>query len=95
MSIDYAARIVVGLPVSDIPLEEGVHDMYDIGLEYSHPYFDCGDEVSLGCVIVLSAPDYDYRVLPGNLAELTSYASEKFKRITGLEGKVYLTTHSS
>lgn len=89
MGIDYAAVIIVGLPYDDIPNVDDYLD-YDKDLLYDcPPYFD-----AYGCGIVglYYKQSYDYK--PKELEyvqEEVEALKQKFKYITGLEAKIWLS----
>lgn len=89
MGIDYSAVIVVGLWSEDLP-----KDFDEIeNIECIQPYYDAPTEHSLWGIVIEYSEDYNATEI--NLDVLShpiKIAKENFKRITGLDAKVYLST---
>lgn len=90
MGIEYSAMIIVGLHVDDLSDHERFEEFLDGELDRAPPYYDGGDAAICG-ICVANTPDYAAKEVPDGLESLITKAKEDFKRITGLEGKVYLT----
>ena len=89
MGIDYSAAIVVGRPHSDFDeLDDGLIDDGELGA--FPPYFDAPYYECLIGVSVCSTWDYTWKEFDYNQTNIDT-AKEKFKRLTGLDAKVYIT----
>lgn len=97
MGIDVGASIVAGLPKKDlehlVAEDQDFDDWYDReGLDRISPYYDAGDHDCIFGVCVVNV-DYTYMEL-GEKEEFSKdvkNAFEKFKEITGMDGKLYLS----
>lgn len=93
MGIDYSAAIVVGAAWEDVDgnSQEDIQELVDNGdLQDFPPRFDGYREGLFGLYIV-NSPDYGYCEM--EYATLfIEVAKQKFKELTGMGGKVYLTT---
>lgn len=92
MSIDYSARIVVGLRSKDLGLK--YDQIEELGLSITSPYFDAPLSDSL-VGIVLDSGDYDFCEI--DLSEITEFAEQAkitFFEKTGLVPTVFLSTRS-
>jgi len=92
MGVEYRAAIVVGLPYNDF--SEDKHQLFeDETLEMFGPYFDAGWDDSLFGFSLVQSGDYSATefVMSLELANKLATISAKFKDITGLEAKTYLT----
>ena len=90
MGIEYAAAIIVGLPVEDFPGMDNFYDwMEDNGLERCPPSYDA-DHGIVGLFYKRST-DYGYDALSWDQSKLEQL-KEDFKEITGMEARVYLST---
>lgn len=94
MSVDYSAKIVVGLRRQDFPDQTDLADWIDEGdLEVCPPCYDGGGRKNAVVGLeYLSCSTY------GNVAfdwnqKLVDDLKTEFKEITGLGAKVYLSTH--
>lgn len=103
MSAYYKAKIVVGLPVRELlgGIGKDMEWVHEGGLEELHPdlrifttYYDGGDDQNnIAGLEVASTEDYSNAEI--SLFELDKQAAaklHKFNMVTGLKGRVYLTT---
>lgn len=91
MGIDVGCALVVGLPFYDV-VESGdeYYEKYDFTLSRVSPLYDCpSDECLLG--VPVAREDYTYREIKGDILQLVEDAKEKFKQITGKDGKLYVS----
>lgn len=89
MGIDYSAVIVVGLWSEDLP-----KDFDEVeNIECIQPYYDAPTEHSLWGIVIENSEDYNATEINLDVLELPiKEAKQSFKRITGLDAKVYLST---
>lgn len=96
MSIDYRAVLVIGLPRDELRewedrIEEEDEE-WDSYLDGFSPYYDSGS-LLLG-IDVATTYDYSIKELDEELLTVGILAAKReFEEITGLEGKLFLTTH--
>jgi hypothetical protein len=84
MSIQYSAKIMVGLPRDEIENEDVIDDLVQAA-----PYYDGGDEAIVGICVVNSGC---YQAKEFTLDQATIDAAKaNFKEQTGQDGKLYLT----
>ena len=99
MGVEYAARLVVGLPHGElVEYFESLEDEYDWekNLECVSPYFDADWSDSLFAVVVESCPDYwRSEVDEDSLQSKINVAHQVFKDVTGKSGRLYLSTYGS
>jgi len=92
MSVEYNAAIVVGAAWEDINEDaiDNIDELVESGdLHDFPPYYDGCREGLFGLYIV-NSPDYGYCDMEYT-AEDVEAAKQRFKELTGIEGKVYLT----
>jgi hypothetical protein len=89
MGIDYSAVIVVGLWSEYLP-----KDFDEVeNIECIQPYYDAPTEHSLWGIVIENSEDYNATEINLDVLELPiKVAKENFKRITGLDAKIYLST---
>lgn len=96
MGVDYNAAIVVGAAWEDVDgnSQEDIQELVENGdLHDFPPYYDGYREGLFGLYIV-NSPDYSYCEMEYT-AEDVEVAKQKFKELTGVDGKVYLTVIGS
>lgn len=97
MSVEYSARLVVGLPYGE--LKEWFNFLddfwdYEEHLDQVSPYFDADKEDCLYGVVVKKCNDYSYsEVDEKSFPNDVQRAHKKFKDVTGKEGKLYLSAY--
>lgn len=92
MGIDTQAVIIVGLPRGELKQVEDLEDLIDDAmLEVAPRYYD-GDasEATIVGIVFKESHTYGAVVLEWSESQILSM-KEEFKKITNLEGKVYLT----
>lgn len=89
MSISYDAVLVFGLPYSEIENAEELTD--DSILDLIWPYYDASPIYCLAGITVLKSDLYDLVDIP-SISKEVEIAAIKFKEITGLDGKLYLSS---
>ena len=108
MGIDTGCMLIVGLPAEELEAgvtgelkekleKEGFYDAFSedggIGLESASPFFDAGyDDRIWGIGLAAGswvAKEIDIAALPQQVAE----ARAKFKKLTGLEGRLFISAH--
>lgn len=93
MGITYSAAIVVGLPIDEMEHGEGGYWDDEGILEHIPNYYDSQEGI-VG-VYVASSGDYSFREIDTDIDVALSNAKEEFKRITGKNGKAYITCRGS
>ncbi len=96
MGVDYNAAIVVGADWRDIDEQDvdNIDELVENGdLHDFPPYYDGYQEGLFGLYIV-NSPDYSYCEVEFTAQDVEG-AKQKFKELTGMEGKVYLTVIGS
>lgn len=96
MSVEYNAAIVVGAAWEDVDgnSQEDIQELVESGdLHDFPPYFD-GYRDGLFGLYIVNAPDYSYCETEYAEQDIDA-AKQKFKELTGMEGKVYLTVIGS
>jgi len=96
MSVEYNAAIVVGADWRDINEEdaEKIDDLICCGDLHDFPPFYDGCREGLFGLYIVNSPDYSYCEVEYTVQDIDA-AKQKFKELTGMEGKVYLTTIGS
>lgn len=108
MGIDTGCMLILGLPAEELEAgvsdelkqkvkDEGFYETFSedegIGLESASPFFDAGyDERIWGIGLAAEfwgAKEIDIAALPQQVAE----AQAKFKALTGLEGRLFISAH--
>lgn len=94
MGIEYNAQVFVGLPRSDFDEDQLENWLEKETLVLCPAVYDGGgDDDTLVGFCAISSPDYGAREIDLTAASKTaSEHLEKFKAITGMDGKVWLTT---
>lgn len=94
MSIDYKAKLLVGLPYNELESLIGEGDIWEtigkLGLDYASPYYDADHDEWVVGVKVASTSDYQWTTV--DVSEHKK-AADEFTRITGLVGKLILSPH--
>jgi hypothetical protein len=92
MGVSYCAVIVVGLPTEEVDFDQEVAE--DCGLDSFSPSYDAPWEDCLVGVPVVQTHDYNYKsIKPNDLRTNIEKAEIKFKKATGLDARVFLTTY--
>lgn len=99
MSINYSAKILVGLPFKEVfdsidefyNFDYGKHKCTDF--EVAFPYYDADYEDCLVGISLVSTSMYQYKEIANTIT--TECVRKLFKELTGKEAKVYLTVHGS
>lgn len=91
MGISYSAAMVVGLQKEELKDHENFDDFMDGDLDAWPPYYDGGSDAILG-VPVAQSDDYSASEVTGSVDAKISAAKEAFKEMTGMDGKVWITT---
>ena len=94
MGIDIACSLMVGLPFLEVAEDGGEWwDKHEGELSRYSVWYDCPDKACLLGIGVLEPQDYSYEEVTNvnSLLAQVEKAKEKFKDLTGLEGKVYIT----
>ncbi len=92
MGIDTGSALVVGLPFFDVV--EGVDEFYqkhELNLSIVYPWYDCDYE---NCLIgvMLHGKDFEYdEIDETTLMQNITTAQHKFKKLTGKDGKLYVS----
>ena len=87
MGQSYSAKIIVGLHRSEMgDVEEDVLE----GMDHCPPYYDGGDEAIIGYEVQGSG-NYSAVELRFDLTQINNLL-DQFRRETGLNGKVWLST---
>lgn len=89
MGVEYAAAIVVGLPVSEF---EDHDQIEQFGFEVVAPYYD-GDAAGIAGIVTHCTSSYSRAKLDvGSIAVAIDEAKKEFKEATGKDATVYLST---
>lgn len=89
MGMYYKAKLIVGLPKEEIESED--EDMVD-DLDRACGYYDCGEDSMIVGVEVESTGDYQAKEIRLD-TEKVAAAEAKFRKLTGQDGKLYLSPH--
>lgn len=99
MGIDTSACLIWGVEANELEYDEEVwDDLYEyvegMGLDRASPYYDSDIYeniigIPLGYACTYGAREIDAEGLP----EAISNAASRFKELTGLEGRLYLSPH--
>lgn len=95
MSIDVGAVLIFGLHYDLIPKDAPYleNDPEDYGLQYTSPYYDsCPNKWVYG-ITISEVDGSSISLSTGVIEKGVEAAREKFKELTGLDGKLYLSTH--
>jgi hypothetical protein len=84
MGMSYSAALIVGLHRDQIEDEDVIDE-----LDMAAPYYDGGDEAIVG-LFVERTGDYQAKEITLDQAKVDA-AKAKFRDLTGLDGKLYLT----
>ena len=91
MGISYCAAIVVGLPTEEVEFEQEFAE--DNGLDTFSPQYDAAWEDCLVGIPVVQTRDYSWKpVYPNDLRSDIEKAEIKFKKTTGLDARIFVTT---
>lgn len=92
MGIDTGSALVVGLPFYDVvDSDDEFYDEYCSALSRISPWYDCdSDECLIG--IVLYGEDFAYQEInETTLMQKITSAQHQFKKLTGKDGKLYVS----
>jgi hypothetical protein len=89
MGMYYKAKLIVGLPKDEIESED--EDMVD-DLDRACGYYDCGEDSMIVGVEVESTGDYQAKAITLDMAKVQA-AEAEFRKLTGQDGKLYLSPH--
>lgn len=93
MGMECSAKLIVGLPVDEFEEFFGddiAGDCEEKGLTYASPYYDAPSHRWVIGVQVARSGDYDWNYVD---VDKHKEAHVKFTEITGLTGKLILSTH--
>jgi len=95
MSIDVGAVLIFGLHYDLIPKDAPYlhNDLYDHGLQYASPYYDSPTSDWVYGVRLCCVEEGSTIINAGKLGDAIARVEVKFKELTGLDGKLYLSTH--
>lgn len=95
MSVDTSAVLIFGLHHNLIPKDAPYlsDDPYDYGLQYASPYYDSPRNDWVYGVRLCGVEEGSTIINASKLVAAIGRAEVKFKELTGLEGKLYLSTH--
>ena len=93
MGVSYNAAIVVGAAWEDVDgnSQEDIQELVESGDLHDFPPFYDGYREGLFGLYIVNSPDYSYCEVEYAAQDIEA-AKQKFKELTGMEGKVYLTT---
>jgi hypothetical protein len=89
MGMYYKAKLIVGLPKDEIESDD--EDMVD-DLDRACSYYDCDEDSMIVGVEVESTGDYQAKEIRLDMAKVAA-AETEFRRLTGQDGKLYLSPH--
>lgn len=96
MSVEYAAKIVLGLPFGDLPEDKQEIDVEEHGMEYVSPYYDAPTKRSLVGFVIEESHPYSWAEMKEtyNLFKIHELA-QKFTEVFGVSPKLFLSTYGS
>lgn len=96
MCVYYNAAIVVGADWRDIDEDaiDNIDELVENGDLHDFPPFYDGYREGLFGLYIVNSPDYSYCEVEYAAQDIDA-AKQKFKELTGMEGKVYLTVIGS
>lgn len=96
MSVEYNAAIVVGAAWEYINEDavDNIDELVENGDLHDFPPFYDGYQEGLFGLYIVNSPDYSYCEVEYAAQDIDA-AKQKFKELTGMEGKVYLTVIGS
>lgn len=89
MGIYYKAKLIVGLPKDEIESDD--EEMVD-DLDRACGYYDCDEDSMIVGVEVESTVDYQAKEISMDAAKIDA-AKTEFRKLTGQDGKLYLSPH--
>lgn len=89
MGVDTRAVIVIGLPSGELPQQ--FSDVDEYGLESISPSYDAEIKYCIIGLPLYQTSDYHYKEISLDDIDKVSSLKTKFKKITGMDGKVYLS----
>jgi hypothetical protein len=89
MGMYYKAKLIVGLPQDEIETDD--EDALD-DMDRAHAYYDADSDSTIVGVEVEATSDYQAKEISIDLAKIDA-AKAEFRKITGQEGKLYLSPH--
>jgi hypothetical protein len=87
MGIEYSAVLIVGLPRGDIEDQEVIDDELEA---VAARYDGDGEDDAIAGIVIVDSGDYQAKEITFDQAKVDA-AKEKFRKLTGQEGKLYLT----
>lgn len=93
MGIDVGCALVVGLPFYEVVESSGeYYEKYEDVLDIASPTFDCDhDRCLLG--VFIASEYYEYQEITGDVQSLIDEALDRFRQVTGKQGKLYVTAN--
>lgn len=95
MSVDTSAVLIFGLHYDlipkDAPYLSGDPEVH--GLQYASPTYDSPPDEWVYGVTLIEAEEENISLSTGVIEKWVEAARDKFKELTGLDGKLYLSTH--
>jgi hypothetical protein len=96
MGIDYQAALIFGLRRGDMNIDDDLNEKIANGdVDSCPPYYDGGgDDGEVVGVLIKSSPVYGATDI--NVDEISTKveaAAKRFKELTGLDGKLWLSTN--
>jgi len=96
MGIEFSAVLMVGLPYNDVAEVKGIDDMLHEGtIDYASPYYDAPLLEWCVGIRVAGSGDYSYSKIAPLDSDVLEAAKCKFREMTGMEGKVYISVDAS
>jgi hypothetical protein len=89
MGTYYKAKLIVGLPQDEIESDD--EDMID-DLDRACGYYDCDSDSRIVGVEVESTSDYQAKEISLDQTKIDA-AKAEFRKLTGQDGKLYLSPH--
>ena len=96
MSVDTSAVLIFGLHYDLIPKDAPYlsGDLEDYELQYVSPYYDSSRSDWVYGIRLCGVEEGSTIINAGKLGAALGRAEIKFKELTGLDGKLYLSTHA-
>jgi len=95
MGVDFSAKVILGLPYSEVKHIEDIDQMLDYGeIDAAAPYYDAPREDWIVGVELGDSGNYSFSELNLGSAQI-SVARTKFISLTGKSGRLYLSLNGS
>jgi hypothetical protein len=95
VGISYEAKLIVGLPQDEIECddEDRREDLLE-ELDRASSHYDCDSDARISGIEIEHSGDYSFKEITLDWAKIEA-AKARFRELTGQEGRLYLSLHSS